>query len=270
MNVEEQHYFAVDSYSVKPGKINAARVLETNLRNGSLIRSQYGYCTLHAAGLATRLGIKKISVIEFGVAGGNGLLNLEYWKSVVEDYLDIEIEVYGFDTGTGLPNLLDYRDVTYNWAAGDFRMNSSELLSRLQSARLILGDVRDTTKDFFDKFKPAPIGAIMHDLDLYSSTINSFNLFDSNSEYFLPRVFNYFDDIVGNENSLYNDYTGERLAISEFNMKNVYLKFSPAYHLIHGPDPKSWHHQIYILHHFKNSLYNSYPDYTQQDIPLLD
>lgn len=37
-------------------------------------RPNYAYCTYHAADLARRLGIPRISVIEFGVAGGNGLL----------------------------------------------------------------------------------------------------------------------------------------------------------------------------------------------------
>jgi hypothetical protein len=270
MTVADNQYFAVDSYSIKEGKIEAARVLETNLRAGLLLRSQYGYCTLHAAGLASRLGLAKISILELGVAGGNGLISLEYWKSVIEEYINIEIEIYGFDTGSGLPELVDYRDVMYNWAAGDFRMDISELEKRLKSATLVLGDVQLTTKDFFDIYRPAPVGAIMHDLDMYSSTINSFNLFSSGSESFLPRVFNYFDDIVGNENSLYNDFTGERLAIREFNENTKNMKFSPAYHLIHGENPKSWHNQIYILHNFQNTLYNSYPNFTHQDIPLSE
>jgi hypothetical protein len=270
MTIADNPYFAVDSYSVKEGKIEAARVLENNLRSGLLLRSQYGYCMLHAAGLASRLGLPKISVLEMGVAGGNGLISLEYWKSVIEEYLNIEIEIYGFDTGSGLPELVDYRDVMYNWAAGDFKMNILELKKRLKSTKLVLGDVKFTTKDFFESFKPAPIGAIMHDLDMYSSTINSFNLFSASPERFLPRVFNYFDDIVGNENSLYNDFTGERLAISEFNDHTNDMKFSPAYHLIHGENPKSWHNQIYILHNFQNTLYNSYPNFSHQDIPLSE
>src|SRR6187549_2659720 len=38
---------------------------------------QYTWGVLQAAHLATTLGIRRISVIEFGVAGGNGLVALE-------------------------------------------------------------------------------------------------------------------------------------------------------------------------------------------------
>ena len=43
----------------------------------AVIRPQYAYCMLEAALLARDHGIKKISAIEFGVAGGNGLVNIE-------------------------------------------------------------------------------------------------------------------------------------------------------------------------------------------------
>ena len=39
----------------------------------AVIRPQYAYCMIEAAKLARDHGIKKISAIEFGVAGGNGL-----------------------------------------------------------------------------------------------------------------------------------------------------------------------------------------------------
>ena len=42
-----------------------------------------------------------------------------------------------------------------------------------------------------------------------------------NGKFFLPSVFSYFDDIIGSEIELYNDYTGERLAINEFNSNSV-------------------------------------------------
>src|SRR3989442_47546 len=45
------------------------------------------------------LGYTRISVLEFGVAGGRGLLNLEYHAQPVESLLSIEIDVYGFDAG---------------------------------------------------------------------------------------------------------------------------------------------------------------------------
>jgi len=49
----------------------------TRLKYGTIERANYGYCLLHAAKLARQLGHVRISAIEFGVAGGNGLVALE-------------------------------------------------------------------------------------------------------------------------------------------------------------------------------------------------
>jgi hypothetical protein len=54
---------------------------------------------LQGAHLAKALGIKRVSVIEFGVAGGNGLVALDRIAEKVEQALGIDIDVYGFDTG---------------------------------------------------------------------------------------------------------------------------------------------------------------------------
>ena len=58
---------------------------------------------LHGAALAKKLGHRRVSVLEFGVAGGRGLIDLEYHAREVSRELEIEIDVYGFDTGSGLP-----------------------------------------------------------------------------------------------------------------------------------------------------------------------
>jgi len=53
----------------------------------------------------------RVSVLEFGVAGGQGLLTLERIAVRVEEMINIGIDVYAFDTGdgsyqaTGLPRL---------------------------------------------------------------------------------------------------------------------------------------------------------------------
>ncbi len=74
-------------------------------------RPHYAYTLLQAATLAQRLSLPKISAIEFGVAGGKGLLNLEYHATKIEQLTGVEIELYGFDTGAGLPQPKDYRDL---------------------------------------------------------------------------------------------------------------------------------------------------------------
>jgi hypothetical protein len=224
---------------------------------GKYGRERYYYCVYQAAKLAKRLSYDKISVIEFGVAGGNGLLELEKCAAAASKIINIKIEVYGFDTGEGLPVSVSYRDLPFVWNKGLFKMDIEKLKKRLTSAQLVIGDVRETGKTFFEKYTPAPIGAVMFDMDYYSSTIGAFNLFESSQEHYLPRIFTYFDDILGDSDCLLSDYTGERLAINEFNESHGNMKFSPAYHLITAEKVRKWYHQIYILHSFEHKDYNT-------------
>src|SRR3954462_6374205 len=83
------------------------------LELGALERPHYGYCVYHAADLAKKLNYDSISVIEFGVAGGNGLVILEQYAQEVAAEIGIKIEVYGFDNVPGLPAPTDYRDLPY-------------------------------------------------------------------------------------------------------------------------------------------------------------
>jgi len=228
-------------------------------------RPHYGYCVYHAAQLAKRLGMDRISVIEFGVATGNGLLNLEWHAENVQRTLGVTVDVYGFDTGGGLPEPADYRDMPYHFQKGFFRMDVEALRARLERATLVLGDVRETAATFFERYRPAPIGAVMHDFDFYSSTVPALAMFDAAPEYWLPRVFCYFDDTIGapvplngTPVELYNDYTGQRLAIHDFNAAHEHIKLSPAYHLISRKVAESWFHQIWTAHLFRHPLYNAF------------
>jgi hypothetical protein len=180
---------------------------------GAVDRPQYDYCVYNGALLAKKLGYNGISVLEFGVAGGRGLLNLEHCANHIRKLLSINIMIYGFDTGKGLPEPLDYRDLPYHFKKDFYEADVQKLRAKLKTAKLILGDVRETAETFLEKYKPHPIGAIMFDLDFYSSTAGALKIFESDEKYFLPRLFCYFDDVTGSELELYNDYTGERLAI---------------------------------------------------------
>jgi hypothetical protein len=236
---------------------------------GAVERPAYAYCVREAASLANRLRIPRISVIEFGVAGGNGLVALERHAQRWSDALGIEIEVYGFDTGHGLPAPTDYRDLPYRWEAGFFEMDEEALRSRLRSATLVIGDVSDTLSSFVDVHDPAPIGAVMHDMDLYSSTSVGLRLFDVDEQYRLPRIFTYFDDIIGGGRgyALYNDYTGERLAINEFNESHQTKKIAKAYHLS-SRALSMWQQQIYVTHDFAHSRYNDFVGDPVRHLPL--
>ncbi len=70
---------------------------------GAKLRPHYTWGVLHGGHLARAIGINRVSVIEFGVAGGNGLLSLERIAEKVEGVFGIGIDVYGFDNGIGLP-----------------------------------------------------------------------------------------------------------------------------------------------------------------------
>lgn len=237
------------------------------LEIGAVERPHYGYCLYHAAELARRLGYRRMSVLEFGVAGGNGLVNLEYHAGEISKLVSIGIDIYGFDTAEGLPEPLDYRDLPYHWSKGFYRMDLPKLKARLKKAQLVLGDIRDTSRAFFEKFKPAPIGAISYDLDFYSSTVAAFGMLEAGEQYYLPRVFCYFDDIIGTETELYNDYTGMRLAINEFNASHEDAKFGLPYHLLAREDLMPWYHQIRIYHQFRHSRYNEFVSAGDQQLP---
>jgi hypothetical protein len=221
-------------------------------------RPHYLYCLYHSAILAKKLGIKKISVIEFGVAGGNGIVFLESYQKKIYEEIGVEIEIYGFDLGSGLSKPEDYRDLPYWFKEGFFKMNSEKLNKKLKSAKIIIGDVKITITDFFKQYNPSPIGAIFNDLDYYTSTKNSFEIFkNGNDNYYLPRIFCYFDDVIGTEREMYGKFNGELLAIQEFNDENKNKKIVLNQCLI-SQEKISYKFQIYYYHNFQHKDYNKF------------
>src|SRR6202012_5987758 len=93
----------------------------------ALDRPQYAFGVKQAVLLASRLKLPKVSVIEFGVATGAGLLVLEAYAQEFVRQAGIEVEVYGFDTGEGLPAVSDYRDLGYVWKRGHYKMDVGSL-----------------------------------------------------------------------------------------------------------------------------------------------
>ena len=219
----------------------------------------YIWGCLQGAALGKVLGMERVSVIEFGVAGGRGLLALERIAERAEEMIKISIDVYGFDTGGGLPKSQDYRDCPNLWVEGQFPMDKEQLERRLQRASLKLGLVKDTIPDFLQSM-PAPVAFVSIDLDLYHSTRDALRIFTADHDRLLPRVLCYFDDIMG---LTYSDYNGERLAISEFNTIHAMRKISPLYGLRFFVPWKQastqWPNLIYFAHIFDHPLYN-HPD----------
>lgn len=229
--------------------------IDLRVRFGVFSRPHYAYGVYYAADLAKRLGLPSISVIELGVAGGRGLLALESIANVIGDELEVTIHVAGFDSGRGMPDPVDYRDLPHVWAKGFYAIEEDKLRSRLSpKTDLVIGDVADVV----GRWKaPAPIGFVAFDLDYYSSTKAALSLFEAAEERpHLPRVYCYFDDTVEPARACHNEYTGELCAIREFNETHASLKVCPI-HLLHHtlPHPYAWSDAMYVLHDFRHPLY---------------
>jgi len=247
--------------------------VHTRMRYDITIQPWYAYGVYNAAVLASRLGLDAISVIELGVAGGRGLVALERIAIALEAELGVSIQVYGFDSGEGMPPPVDYRDLPHVWDQGFYSMDEEALRARLQRAELVLGDVTETLDGFLAKPELAPLGFIAFDLDYYSSTKHAFRIFEGPAETRLPRIYCYFDDIAGPEFACMNEYVGEYLAIKEFNDEHEQQKICPVANLrIERPKPARWNEQIFVAHDFAHPLYakNVAPEGAWREIPLRD
>lgn len=228
---------------------------------GHVLRPHYAYAMLSAAQLAARLGYKRISAIEFGCAGGSGLVDMEYHAHDIQKFLGVEFEIYGFDGGAGLPPSSDYRDVLYLWQQGDYKMDVAKLAGDLKHAKVVLGPISETVETFFDQYKPSPIGVIFNDLDYYTSTRDSFRIFSEEDDRYLPRVFMYFDDTLET-----SSYTGELLAIQEYNEANEFKKID-LMPLKAEELSMHWRKWIYLgkkFYYWHNFLHKRYSDSPSQ------
>jgi hypothetical protein len=181
-----------------------------------ILRCQHAYALLHAAEYAKNLGLKSITVIEFGVASGAGLLNISDISRGIYKITGIEFNIIGFDTGGGMPPPKSYRDHPDLYAKGDFPMDIDELKRRLPSnVKIVIGDISSTIKEFLCNITAeSPIAFVSIDVDYYSSTKDALLLFDGEPHLYLPRVQIYLDDL---EDMAHNSWCGELLAVNEFN-----------------------------------------------------
>ena len=219
------------------------------------LRPSYTYGVLHGVYLAKMIGVERVSVIEFGVAGGNGLISLERIAEKVSEEFGIGVDVYGFDVGIGLPKPRDYRDLPNLYAEGNYHMDVEKLKNNLKNGQLILGLVEETIPKFINT-KPAPITFISFDLDYYTSTVQAMKVLEAEQSLLMPRIHCYFDDITG---FTFSEFTGERLAISEFNASHDLKKISPIFALrYYLPPPHNqalWPEKFYLAHIFNHNLY---------------
>jgi hypothetical protein len=222
-------------------------------------RPWYAYGLYNAAIQALNLGINEISVIEFGVARGDGLFNLEKLVNLIQNEIDIKIKIYGFDSGKGLPMPLNQKDQLYFWSQGDFSMDHSEISKLLDISTLVLGPISQTIQTFGENYSPPPIGFLIFDLDFYSSTMDAFKLFELLSpDKFLPRVECYMDDVSSTGLLAASISGGVLAAINDFNESST-----SDVKLLRKIDigrsrilPGSWHNTYWVAHFFSHKKYN--------------
>jgi hypothetical protein len=212
-------------------------------------RPPYLAGVLAAADHALHEGCQEISVFEFGVAAGNGLIALENLARAVTAETGIKIAVYGFDAGTGMPELTgDYRDYPDHWQAGDYPMDEEILRRRLKpSTTLIIGNVAKTIPAHIDEIKEC-IGFVAVDVDIYSSARDVlFKLFARPDRKMLRRTIMYFDDI---DLRITHKFAGELLAIDEFNASNPFVRIDRWRGIDkQRPFPEAaWLRRMYIAH----------------------
>lgn len=230
---------------------------------------QYAYGVLVATHLAARLGLPAITVAELGVAGGNGLVELERLAAIIGEHHGVAVHTVGFDLGSGMPPPVDHRDVPYAWQQGFFRMKELDLRGRLSEARLVMGDIAMTGQAYLDE-RPPPLGFVSFDLDYYSATAAALSalLEREDLERYLPRVVCYFDDTVGPHSEMHSEHSGELLAIREFNDRHTTRKLARInglrYKLLPVEGP--WVEGLFTLHLFDHPRYSDYvyPDPDRQ------
>ena len=191
-----------------------------------VIRHNNAYSILAAADLARELDLRELTLIEFGVGGGAGLLNMCAIARRVTRETGVRFRIAGFDTGRGMPPPRSYRDHPEIYQEGDFPMDQAALRRALpDNAELVIGELRQTVPAFLQGVSAqAPIGYAVVDVDYYSSTVDALALFDGRPQQYLPRTLVYLDDV---EHPSHNSWCGERRAVLEFNETRELRKIEP-------------------------------------------
>ncbi len=182
-------------------------------------RQPYAFSIQAAAEQALAANIGKLTLIEFGVAAGAGLLNMCWIAEQVTRESGVEFEIIGFDGGEGMPPPKDYRDHPEKYFTGDYPVTDKRrLLEQLPAnARIMFGHIDDSIRKFGSQIR-YPIGFVSVDVDYCWSTKQCLEFFDLEAQNYLPYVYTYFDDVQDIDD---NEFCGELLAIKEFNRSNA-------------------------------------------------
>jgi hypothetical protein len=219
--------------------------------------NQYAYGMYYAAKLAQSLGIKEVTGIEFGVCDGDGLRSMEQIGWCIQQELGVRYDLYGFDTGVGMPPPTDPRDTGYLWTTGLFAPQR-DLSTFLKRAKMVIGDVAQTVPRFLEE-KHAPVAFVSVDVDYYTSTVPCLKMFEASTDLLLPRVYVYLDDIIGDDYEVHSKYSGELAAVEEFNERNKARKIAPINGLRWKRKfPAPWNDQMFVAHIFDHPRFGEY------------
>jgi hypothetical protein len=173
---------------------------------------------------AALAGTPTFTAIEFGVAGGNGLMELSKYAAILSRNTGLKINVVGFDAGSGLPMSPDRRDAPWLWNPGDFPSDVARLRRMLPAeTELVVGRIQDTLPQWLNERLKSPIGFVSVDVDLYSGAAAICEALGAvDASRLLPFVSFYLDDAL---RFLTPKSTGELVAISEFNSRHADRQF---------------------------------------------
>lgn len=214
-----------------------------------ILRQEYAYGMQQAAALAKARGLSRVTIVELGVGAGTGLLNLCAIAKSLSPAAGVRFEIFGFDSGRGLPAPADYRDHPEAYGRGWYPMQADKLAGALAgAATLVLGDLEDTVIPFVKRLDPsAPVGFAAVDVDYYSSAKKALEFFAGPPSAYLPYFPVYVDDI---KLPSHNSRAGEALAIEEFNREQPLRVLEFDRFLVHSRIFKHarWLSQMYKLH----------------------
>lgn len=223
-----------------------------------LLQERYLWGVIQAAYLATSLGVERVSLLEFGVGRGDGLVLLERAARLVGRRLGVELDVAGFDIGTGVPEPEDPRDVPNTFVPGLYRMDLDATRARLDRAQLVVGEIGVTVPRFLAE-DPAPVGFAAFDFGSYHGTLAALAVFDAPAELLLPRAFCYFANILG---FTFGNCVGERLAIADYNARSASRQISPIFGLRHFAPRRfrnaAWPERYHMAHRLDHPSYGTH------------
>lgn len=214
-----------------------------------VVSQPIAYGVLKAADLAKQHGLSSVTLVEFGVAAGGGLMNMAKIAEGVTSETGVRFEIHGFDTGKGMPAAVDFRDHPELYQQGDFVMDVEALRAILPpNVTLHLGELPETIPPFLDALdRSAPIGFVSVDVDYYSSTVLALEALKGGADLYLPWALVYADDI---NLEPHNSKAGELLAFAEFNaaMPMRQIEVHPFFEKWRIFQRAIWVRQMFFLH----------------------